>query len=225
MADPQSAGARAALEWGTLDRSGIVEAVMRLAHRGGVDAITIRAVAEELGASRMALYRHVRDKQELLDLVADEISWRSADLDLPDALPWADRLATLAERLRTQFAEHPAFIDLMVERSAHGRGGIRMAEHITRAVAASGLGDDAVARYALIFADVVLGRIQREHGGDPTRPSRNARLLDAAAHVTDGSADAVRRYADAIRHVDADAVFSTEVAMVIAAIRAELDAS
>ncbi len=46
--------------------------------------MTIRKVSEQSGASRMALYRHVRDKQELCELVADEISWQAVPRELDE---------------------------------------------------------------------------------------------------------------------------------------------
>lgn len=212
---------RGALEWGTLDRRQIVAAALELARADGLGDVTIRRVAQAVGASRMALYRHVHDKQELLDLVADEIARLSADLPVDESAPWDVRLHAIATSLRTQLSANPAFAEFMVVHSAHGPGGVQMAELITRAVAATGLPPGRVAHYCLVFTDIVLGRIHRELAGDPTSASRNARLLDAARTVP--SAHLVRRHDAELRDVRADDVFASEVAMVLAAIRAEVD--
>ncbi|MHA7986905.1 TetR/AcrR family transcriptional regulator [Rathayibacter sp. CAU 1779] len=51
----------------TIDRSAVLAAAMAVADRDGLSAVTTRAVAGELSVSTMAMYRHVRDKDELLD--------------------------------------------------------------------------------------------------------------------------------------------------------------
>ena len=213
---------RTALGWGTLDLDRIVDASLALAREeGGLAAVTVRRVAEAAGCSRMALYRHVQDKQQLLDLAADRIAAdAAAGLALDDPAPWDERLRAIADSLRTHLERNPAFAEFMIVRSAHGPGGVRMAELITRAVARTGLAPDRVAHYCLVFTDVVLGRIHHEVAGDPTASSRNARLLAAAADVPDASF--VRRYTEELRRVRTDDVFATEVAMVVGAMRAEI---
>lgn len=209
-------------DWGTLDLDQIVAATLVLARDDeGLAAVTVRRVASVLGCSRMALYRHVRDKQQLLDLAADRIAAdAAAQLPLDDPRPWDERLRAIADGLRTHLEANPAFAEFMIVRSVHGPGGVRMAELITRAVAAAGLPADRVAHYCLVFTDVVLGRIHHEVAGDPAARSRNARLLAAARDVPD--AVYVRRYTEDLERVGADDVFRTEVSMVIGAMRSEL---
>jgi AcrR family transcriptional regulator len=212
---------RDALEWGTLHRQRIVDAALELARTDGLQAVTIRRVAQAVGASRMALYRHVRDKADLLNLIADEISRLSAELPVDESAAWDVQLHAIATSLRMHLSANPAFAEFLVVHSAHGPGGVRMAELITRAVASTGLPPDRVAHYCLVFTDIVLGRIHREIAGDPTAASRNARLLDAAQEVPE--AGYVRRYDAQLRRVRAGDVFEAEVAMVIAAVRSEVD--
>ena len=213
---------RAPRGWGTLDRDQIVEASLALAREpGGLAEVTVRRVADTVGCSRMALYRHISDKQELLDLAADRIAAdAAAGLALDDPAPWDDRLRTIAGHLRAHLERNPAFAEFMIVRSVHGPGGVRMAELITRAVADTGLTPERVAHYCLVFTDVVLGRIHHEVAGDPAASSRNARLLAAAARTPEASF--VRRYTEHLERVSADEVFRTEVDMVVGAIHREL---
>lgn len=184
--------------------------------------MTIRRVSEKTGASRMALYRHVRDKSELLELVADEISWQAIPRTLDEAADWQDRLRAIAYGLREKFEANPAFLELIILRPTHGRGAIAMSELMTRTIASTGLPAERVVHYTLVFTDIVLGRIQREISGDPTRGARNKPLVDAA--VASGEAPFVTLYESEWRNVVPDDVFATEVKMVIDAIRAETDA-
>jgi AcrR family transcriptional regulator len=74
---------------------------------GGYDQMTIRSLAADLGVAPMSLYRHVRDKDDLLDEVVDRLlanAWRprSAKDD------WRAWLADAADRLRRLLVAHPA---------------------------------------------------------------------------------------------------------------------
>ena len=55
-----------------LSRQQIVRAALQIADREGLDALTMRRVAQRLGAGTMSLYWHVRNKDELIELMRDE---------------------------------------------------------------------------------------------------------------------------------------------------------
>ena len=65
----------------------MLAASLELADEQGLSAVTMQAVADRLGVTSMALYRHVANKADLLDGVVERILW---EVPLPDpALPWA----------------------------------------------------------------------------------------------------------------------------------------
>jgi TetR/AcrR family tetracycline transcriptional repressor len=82
-----------------LTRDQVVETAIRLLDENGLDALTLRRLAAELGVSAPTLYWHVRDKRELLDLMVVEMATRhrvrqpppSADLDFADSVAEAFR--------------------------------------------------------------------------------------------------------------------------------------
>jgi len=81
-----------------LDREQVVSAAIALADEAGLDAVSLRRVAERLGVTPMALSRHVARKDDLLDAMADHLY---GELDLPSpAEPWWDALAGLARSTR-----------------------------------------------------------------------------------------------------------------------------
>jgi AcrR family transcriptional regulator len=57
-----------------LSRDAVIDAARVIVERDGIDALTMRSVARELGSSAMAIYRHVRDKDELLVLLLDRLA-------------------------------------------------------------------------------------------------------------------------------------------------------
>ena len=70
-----------------LSRTRVLRAAVKVADDGGVEALTMRRLAEELGAEAMSLYYHVANKEEVLDgvveTIATEINDAVARLDVP----------------------------------------------------------------------------------------------------------------------------------------------
>ena len=59
--------------WGTITRDDIIRAAVEILSAGGYEEMTIRSLAAELGVAPMSLYRHIRDKDDLLDEVVDRL--------------------------------------------------------------------------------------------------------------------------------------------------------
>jgi len=64
-----------------LTRDLIVDAALRLLDRDGLDGVSMRRVADELGTGAASLYAHVANKEELLDLVLDQVV---GEVEVPD---------------------------------------------------------------------------------------------------------------------------------------------
>ncbi len=89
----------------------IVDAARRIVERDGPEALTMRRVGDELGSSPMSLYRHVRDKDELLVLLLDRLA---SELPRP-RLPREPRARTLraCRAMRDGLAQHPWVVDVL----------------------------------------------------------------------------------------------------------------
>lgn len=88
-----------------LSRQQIVRAAIKIADGEGLDALTMRRVAQELGAGTMSLYWHVRGKDELIELMRDEVAGEQT-LQEPSG-DWRSALATVARDTRAMFLRHP----------------------------------------------------------------------------------------------------------------------
>lgn len=93
-----------------LTRTRVVDAAMTLADDGGLEALSMRRLAEHLGVVPMALYRHVADKHELLDAMIDRVFAELTDPVDPD---WAGALRARARSMRDALARHPWAIGRM----------------------------------------------------------------------------------------------------------------
>src|SRR5580693_32840 len=103
-ADPQRA---------RLSKTAVAGRAIALADAEGVDALTIRRLAQELGVTPMALYWHFRNKDELLNGLSDQF-WSEIDTDVDGAAPWPEQLRTLLDSLVRVLRTHPSASQLLV---------------------------------------------------------------------------------------------------------------
>jgi len=124
-----------------LDLDAVVAAATALADADGLDAVTMRRVAEELGVGAMTLYTYVPGKAELLDLMLD-----TAYAGMPRAdttgRAWRERVAAVADENRALFAVHPWAATVSTLRPPLGPG--LMAKYEDELAALEGIGLDDV---------------------------------------------------------------------------------
>lgn len=102
----------------------IVDAAIALADAEGIDAVTIRAVAERLGTGAMSLYTHVPGKPELLELMVDRTAADTyADRTVPGEQPtWQDGIRHIAVSNWDNTLAHPWLTDIPPGRPVPGPG-------------------------------------------------------------------------------------------------------
>jgi AcrR family transcriptional regulator len=88
-----------------LDLEAVLDAAIALADEGGLEAVSLRRLADRLGVTAMALYRYVPSKEALLDGMADRL-YGELDLPGPDD-GWWEGLAGLARSTRRLLLAHP----------------------------------------------------------------------------------------------------------------------
>jgi AcrR family transcriptional regulator len=87
-----------------LNRDRVVRAAVELADDGGFDALSMRKLAEKLGVVPMALYKHVADKDDLLDLMIDRVF---AEVEVPANCDWRTAMSERAATMRAALLRHP----------------------------------------------------------------------------------------------------------------------
>ena len=97
----------------SLTTPAIAATALAVLERKGLEGLSMRAVAGELGVGTMSLYRYVRSREELEGLVVERVL-STVDLDdLGPDVPWAERVATMCERVRDAVGAHPAVVPLV----------------------------------------------------------------------------------------------------------------
>jgi TetR/AcrR family tetracycline transcriptional repressor len=111
-----------------LSRDAIVAEALALVDQEGLEALTVRRLADRLGVTTMALYWHVRDKGQLLDLVGEAVL---AEVDLPARTDrWEVDLRALLHAARDTMQRHPDAAVLGFGRARYGPSGLAMFEDL-----------------------------------------------------------------------------------------------
>lgn len=99
-----------------LTRARVLEAALAYADAHGAEALSMRRLGTELGVEGMSLYKHVSDKDALLDGMV-ELLWAELSISpAPDA-DWSDALRRLAYAIRDLFRRHPNTAPLVAARN------------------------------------------------------------------------------------------------------------
>lgn len=110
------------------DRAEITAAAIAVADRGGLDAVSMRHIAVELGTGAASLYRYVSGRDDLLDLMIDATA-AECRLEPPSGDPVAD-LVAVAEALHAIMMRHPWLPELAVTRPVLGPGAVAVLDHV-----------------------------------------------------------------------------------------------
>jgi AcrR family transcriptional regulator len=116
---PERSGVGRPAQW---SRAEITQVAVRIADSEGLEAVSMRRVAAELGTGAASLYRYVETREELLDLMTDATG---AEYDLaPPAGDWLAGLVALGEETRAIFRRHRWLAALIMTRPVMGPNGI-----------------------------------------------------------------------------------------------------
>jgi AcrR family transcriptional regulator len=156
-------------------RADIARAALEIADSQGFDAVSMRRVAERLGAGTMTLYHYVRNKDELIALMSDAVM---AEVVVPEGElsdDWRAALTQIANRSHETFRAHHWVFQKMGEDGIPGPNGMRHFEQSLQAVA--GLDLDREQTFEVIgqVDDYVFGyslrevqeAAEQEHGWSP----------------------------------------------------------
>ena len=130
-----------------LNREVVIQSALGMLEEVGVDGLSMRALADRLGVKAASLYWHLRDKDQLLELVAEAALDR---VSVPISPPgWRSQVATACDELTQFLREHRAAATVVltyltvVQRS-------RLTRDIARILAGAGLQEAEAAAFALV---------------------------------------------------------------------------
>lgn len=98
-----------------LDRQRVLAAALALVDAEGLDALSMRRLGAELGVEAMSIYKHVANKDALLDGIVEQL-WTEAGAEAPGGGDWADQLRAFARGVRAMMRRHPRAASLLFSR-------------------------------------------------------------------------------------------------------------
>ncbi|MEU8135605.1 TetR/AcrR family transcriptional regulator [Streptodolium elevatio] len=133
----------------------IVDGCIALLDEQGADALTFRRIGAYLGVDPTALYRHFRDKDELVLAVADRLLARSME-DFAPSGDWRGTLRDMLVRSREVYLAHPEAAVLSVARTTRRPAEMAAVEIILGALADAGFPPEEAVRYYRVLVDFIL---------------------------------------------------------------------
>ena len=133
----------------------VAEALAVIAH-DGVQALTMRNLAARLGVVPGALYHHVGTKQQLQDLVLDNVL-AEVDVHLDLSSAWTEQLTLLAHRLRQVLEAHPGVAGILKTRDPLGPHSLALAEAFLEPLQAAGFADGEAGLAFFLLVDYTIG--------------------------------------------------------------------
>jgi AcrR family transcriptional regulator len=157
-----------------LTKERVLEAAVDLADHAGINALSMRKLGQGLGVEGMALYRHVRDKEAILDGIVDAIM---SEIDLPDRTgDWKTAMRRLSLAAREVMLRHPWAPAVIVARPEVGPATLRHIDAVLGILQSGGFPID-MAHHALhVLGSRVFGFTQ-----DPFNDTNDVRPDAATA--------------------------------------------
>ncbi|PDP88562.1 TetR family transcriptional regulator [Glycomyces fuscus] len=148
-------------------RPEILDAALRLSEERGLAAVSMRAVAAEIGLTPMALYGYFEDKEALLDGLVGRLL---RELSQPGPRPgaasdWRDRLLARARGARALAHRYPRTFPLLLDRPAELPEAMRVVDALYAALLDAGVPDGQVAALERMISTFVLGFAVSEVNG------------------------------------------------------------
>jgi AcrR family transcriptional regulator len=145
----------------------VVEAALELLRSGGLDALSMRKVAAELGVSVSTVYWWAGNKEHLLALVVDEIHGK---IDLPTNDPdasWIDQLRVYSENSYAVYAAHPFVLPVVFGGVLAGPNTCDLVESALAILQRAGFSNDEAVAAQSALAALILGFLQPAPHGPP----------------------------------------------------------
>ncbi|MCU1680629.1 MAG: transcriptional regulator, TetR family protein [Amycolatopsis sp.] len=206
----------------------IVEHALELAEREGPGALTMRRLGSRLGVDATAVYRHFRDKDELVLALGDRTIARAhaSLVDLGEHDDWRHVLRRIAEANWEQCQAYPAVYSLMFARVTGGPGERSMVELIMSTLAKLGLSQEKTALLYRLFVDTVLSLCGMNATARTLPPDILEKDTTAWSRVyavlPHEGYPAIRGHADALVSVTGEQIYRASVESTIAYIAAQV---
>jgi len=176
-----------------LSRERILEDALRIVDTEGLGGLTIRRLAQELDVTPMAVYRHFRNKGDILDGLIELVIAEGKATE-HDTEGWQAWVEITFLRMRASLLHHPGVLPLLGSSASYGLQSLRITERLLGEMRGAGLDPDACARGLHLLVSYTLGAVaievaaheQQESGAkDPAEYQRQLRKRFESANIAE----------------------------------------
>ena len=210
-----------------LNRDAVIERALALADVEGIDAVTIRRLGQEFGVTPMALYWHVKNKDELLDAMGDAL-YSGIRVGSRATGPWYEQLRYVLAELVAGLRSHPGSLSLAYRRILVSEDGLTLTEYTLGLLRDAGFGVRQSAEMATSALQTAIMLVGSEPGAERGVPDD-----EVSAHLDAKRAalnllpieryPRLREAADDMLHCDdPEAYYRTGIALFVEGARAML---
>jgi len=121
-----------------ITRELLIRTALEIVDRDGLDALSMRRLGAELGVDPMTAYRHLPNKEALLDGVMEAVV-AEIDLDVDGSLPWQDQVRQLIGADMRAMLAHPNVLPVLARRPLTTPGSLRLVERAFQIMADAGI--------------------------------------------------------------------------------------
>ncbi|MEU9236005.1 TetR/AcrR family transcriptional regulator [Streptomyces subrutilus] len=185
-----------------VDVGRIVETALKLVDEVGVQALTLRMLADTLDSGTATLYRHFAGKDELLAYVVDRILGEvRVSPESLDGLAWREAVEVGAQAFYDTLRRHPNALPLLVAQVPVGPNGLANRERILRLLHGFGFPVALAARAFTAIGHYVVGFAIQQHGPGAPGPGDQPHLLDYYRSLDPNTYPATTAAADDLTNV------------------------
>lgn len=160
-----------------LTRDAVVARALEIGTAEGLEAVSLRRLAQELGVTPMALYRHVRDKQDLINAMTEAVlEGIDATVGLRPEMTWTERLRLYIDNYKEQIDARPLALPLSIAYNAEGPPSFwKVLEDLLAILLGAGFGRREAIVLIRMISNLIAGYLLLLQQGAPIQ----ATLLDA----------------------------------------------
>ncbi len=195
-----------------------MSAALEMVDETGIDAFSMRLLADRLGSGTATLYRHLAGKEELMAYVVDRILGEvkiETDADTVCDTTWQHAIARGADALYDVLKSHPNALPLLVSQVPVGPNALRLRERIVSVLLAYGFPLDLAARAYTAVAHYVLGFVLQQHAAGAPQREDAASLRDFYHALDADTYPATVAAADELTEVPLDEEFRFGLQLVL----------
>lgn len=204
-----------------LTRGRILETALSLVDVDGIEALSMRRLAKELGVDPMAIYHHLPNKRALLSTLIEEVFSEMQVMESEETGGWRERVRAWARAFRDVAGAHPKLVPHLASYpEAASKATLESTEELYAAFEAAGMSPKQIVGAVGVVVDYLNGFALAEASGALGNPDEQREMLELLDARTPGELPAIRRTFGALASEDVVTDFEFGLEVVLAGLQA-----